>query len=226
MTVFLIVLATVGAGPERGVDFDTEIVPLLTRGGCNTGACHGAAVGRGGFRLSLLGGDPTLDYASIVHELEGRRVNLAHPDQSLLLLKPTEQLDHGGGSRISRRGPALERLRRWIVEGAVRVRSRRLVRLEVEPTRRVVERIGTEIPLRVVAHFDDGDVEDVTRWTVLTPADPSSVSIARQGDRAIATVGRRGANLVVARFLDRVVPIQLLVPISGVIPKCGQAAVR
>lgn len=214
MTALLIAASLLGAGPGRAVDFDTEIVPVLTRAGCNVGSCHGAAIGRGGFRLSLLGSDPGLDHESIVHELEGRRVNLVDPAGSLLLAKPTGMLPHGGGLRIVPDGPAFERLRRWIAEGASRSGSRRLVRLDVEPTRRVVERAGAEVPLSVVARYDDGRVEDVTRWTVLTPADPSAVAIERADDRATATVGREGPNLVLARFLDRVVPIELVVPLS------------
>ena len=70
------------------IDFDHEIIPVLTKAGCNSGSCHGAAVGRGGFRLSLYGGDPEFDYQSIALELEGRRVNPARPRESLLILNP------------------------------------------------------------------------------------------------------------------------------------------
>src|SRR5262249_53330285 len=82
------------------VDFDTDVLPVLTKAGCNAGACRGAAAGRGGFKLSLFGGDPTADHRAIARELEGRRINLAHPERSLLLLKPTWQLDHEGGQRF------------------------------------------------------------------------------------------------------------------------------
>ena len=81
----------------RPVDFDTEVIPLLTRAGCNAGSCHGAAVGRGGFHLSLLGAEAALDYDTIVRELEGRRVDLARPDESLILTKPSGRLEHEGG---------------------------------------------------------------------------------------------------------------------------------
>ena len=72
----LLLMATVGADPIRPPDFDTEIVPVFTKAGCNAGACHGAAAGRGGFHLSLFGSDPAADYDAIVQDLEGRRVNL------------------------------------------------------------------------------------------------------------------------------------------------------
>ena len=80
------------APPAHAVDFPTEILPVLTRAGCNAGACHGSAAGRGDFRLSLLGSDPSADYESIVEQFEGRRINLAHPRESLLLGKPTGRL--------------------------------------------------------------------------------------------------------------------------------------
>ena len=85
--VWIFLLAVVIAGPTRAIDFRNDIMPVLTKAGCNTGACHGAAVGRGGFRLSLYGGDPSSDYRSIVRELEGRRINLADPEQSLLVVE-------------------------------------------------------------------------------------------------------------------------------------------
>lgn len=212
--VMMVGIVGLGADAGRAIDFDTEVVPVLTRAGCNAGACHGSAAGRGGFRLSLLGGDPAFDHESIVHDLEGRRVNLARPDRSLLLAKPTGQIDHEGGLRFSTEGPAADRLLDWIAEGASRSGARRLDRLDVEPTRTVVERVGMEVALRVVARFNDGSIEDVTRWTTLTADDPSSVSIERSGEEATATVAREGPNLIVARFLDRVVPIQLIVPLS------------
>ncbi|MFG0296342.1 MAG: hypothetical protein ACF8PG_10580 [Maioricimonas sp. JB045] len=86
----LVLTVLLAAAPEPGIDFDTQVIPLLTKAGCNSGACHGAAVGRGGFRLSLFGSNPAIDHERIVHELEGRRINLARPAESLLIEKPTE----------------------------------------------------------------------------------------------------------------------------------------
>src|SRR6187455_1003771 len=102
------------------VDFDTEIIPVLTKAGCNAGACHGAAVGRGGFRLSLLGGNAAADYDSIVHEFEGRRINLARPQASLLLQKPTGYLNHGGDVALDEDSAAAKLLLAWIKSGAPR----------------------------------------------------------------------------------------------------------
>ena len=103
---------------ESAVDFENHIIPLLTKHGCNAGACHGAAIGRGGFKLSLYGGDPSADYRSVVRERNGRRVNLAKPNESLLLLKPTEHLLHGGGEIFAEDSASAKRLLKWVQEGA------------------------------------------------------------------------------------------------------------
>jgi hypothetical protein len=212
----LLVVALLTAAPTRPVDFDTEIIPVLTRAGCNAGSCHGAAIGRGGFRMSLLGGDPATDYEAIVHELEGRRINLARPGESLLLAKPTGALSHQGGVPLQEDGAGAKRLLEWIAQGAPRLKSRRLTRVDVTPARCVVDRQGAEVPLRATARFDDGGSEDVTAWTVFTASDPAAVDI--DPETARATVRRRGQHVVIARFLSRVVPLQLTLPLSDTPP--------
>ncbi|HUG20240.1 MAG TPA: hypothetical protein VMM56_14745, partial [Planctomycetaceae bacterium] len=118
--ILMLIAALSTANAEPSADFDNQIIPVLTKAGCNTGACHGAAVGRGGFKLSLYGGDPELDYRSIVLELEGRRINLARPAESLLILKPTESISHGGGPRLEYEGAGANLLQNWIRAGAQR----------------------------------------------------------------------------------------------------------
>lgn len=194
------------------VDFDSQIVPALTRSGCNAGACHGAAAGRGGFRLSLLGSDPAADYEAIVVELEGRRVNLARPAASLLLKKPAGELAHEGGRPLDPDGPAYELVRNWIQAGAPRGRGRRLVAFEVSASRRRVERVGERVELRATARFDGGEPEDVTRWTLFVPADPSALEL--DPSSATVTARRAGELLVLARFLDRVAPLVITLPWS------------
>ncbi|MCA1684434.1 MAG: DUF1549 domain-containing protein, partial [Planctomycetia bacterium] len=210
----ILAAALLATGSERPVDFDTEVMPILTRSGCNAGACHGAAIGRGGFKLSLLGGDPARDFEAVVHELEGRRVNLARPAESLILSKATGRIDHEAGMRFSGDGDAAERLLTWIGAGAPRLESRRLRDLVVDPVRKVVEPVGSSVAIRVRARFDDGSDEDVTRWTVLTPAEPSAVELRRANESTVAVVHRAGRNVVIARYLDRVVPVQLIVPMA------------
>jgi hypothetical protein len=103
---------------EAPVDFSREVTPLLTRFGCNAGACHGAQHGRGGFRLSLFGFDPVFDHPQIVQSAEGRRVVLSDPERSVLLLKPALALEHGGGERFKSGSREYELLRRWLEDGA------------------------------------------------------------------------------------------------------------
>jgi hypothetical protein len=204
-------LALVAAEPQRSVNFDTEIIPVLTKAGCNAGACHGAAAGRGGFHLSLLGGDAGSDYEAIVQALEGRRVNLADPESSLLLKKSTGQIEHGGDAALEGDGLGAARLLAWIRAGAARGAARRLTSFEVAPGRTICREAPTRVSLRVTARFDDGPAEDVTAWTVFTSSDPAAVAI---GEDLTAVVFRRGQHHVIARFLDRVVPMQFSVPFS------------
>src|SRR5436853_2312550 len=102
-TVFL---PSVSGSSREGICFRTDILPVLTKAGCNAGACHGAATGQGGFKLSLLGYDPEEDYERVTRELGGRRLDFAAPGESLFLRKPTHQLDHEGGRRIRRDSPS------------------------------------------------------------------------------------------------------------------------
>ena len=127
------------AGPaaraEGPPDFATRVIPVLTKAGCNAGSCHGAALGRGGFRLSLLGYDPGADHDSLVHEFEGRRVNTARPERSLVLKKGSAAIEHEGGPRLAAGGEGYRVLRDWIAAGAPRGRGRSPSGLEVEPGR-------------------------------------------------------------------------------------------
>ena len=108
------------ANPSHEPVFDTDILPLLTKHGCNSGACHGAAVGRGNFALSLFGSDPDRDYRSIVHEYQGRRIVVADPESSLLLAKPTGGVAHGGNELFDTDSNSAQLLTRWIARGAPR----------------------------------------------------------------------------------------------------------
>ncbi|MDX1930536.1 MAG: hypothetical protein SFV81_28690, partial [Pirellulaceae bacterium] len=193
------------------VHFDTEIMPLVTKAGCNSGACHGAAAGRGGFHLSLLGADPAADYEAIVQTLEGRRINSANPERSLIYAKPAGQLEHGGETVIEEGSLSAQRLLSWIRAGAPRGRQRKLTSFAVEPRRILCEQLPARVQIRVTARFDDGPEEDVTAWTVLSPTDPAAVQI---DELYRAQIVRRGQHVVIARFLDQVVPIQLNVPLS------------
>ncbi len=206
----LAVFASVSAEDE--IDFDTEIVPVLTRQGCNAGSCHGAAIGRGGFKLSLLGSGAANDYAAIVHQLQGRRVNLADAERSLLLLKPSEQLGHEGGLRLDEHSSQYEVVETWIRQGGKRLHAKSLVDLVVSPSVAVLDQPGDSVAVSIKATFDNGQSIDVTPSTVLSADDPESVTIDQ--DTGKLTVTRRGIHVVIARFLHRVIPIRLSVPLN------------
>jgi len=198
------------------VDFDTDVLPVLTRAGCNAGACHGAAAGRGGFKLSLFGGDPAADYRAIVQDFEGRRVNLARPDRSLLLLKPTWELDHEGGQRFETGSPQAALILEWIKSGAPRTAGqassgtpRRLAGLSVEPAQTTVDSVPATIPLAVTAHFSDGSTRRVEDAAVFTPADPASSEVDARGH---VKVVRPGRHAIVVRYLTDVVAVQITAP--------------
>jgi hypothetical protein len=216
--------ATCGPPVHSGtIDFDTQVIPVLTRQGCNAGSCHGAAIGRGGFKLSLLGSGGARDYDAIVQQLEGRRVNLADPEKSLLLRKPSEQLGHEGGLVLPDDSPAFELIQRWISEGAIRRTDRKLTSLVVNPNDQILSRTGETVSVRVAAAFSTGETADVTQWTVFQPGDPEAVSI--QNDGRQFTVHRRGVHVVIARFLDRVLPIRLTVPMHDAKATLASASV-
>ena len=204
---------TSSSTPAARVDFSNDLLPVFTKAGCNAASCHGAAIGRGGFKLSLYGGNPAADYEAIVRQVEGRRVNLARPEESLIVLKPTKQIAHRGGRRLIDGKEGAELLLRWIRQGAGLISSRSLDRVEISPGRHVAEKPGASIELRATAFFSDGSKQDVTRWTVFTAEDPSAVKI--DSESAAAKLLRRGRQIVIARYLDRVTPIELIVPLSG-----------
>ncbi|GIW96609.1 MAG: S-layer protein [Pirellulaceae bacterium] len=205
-----------GTVPEGPIDFDTQVIPVLTKAGCNSGACHGSAAGRGGFKLSLLGQDPASDHMAIAYELEGRRVDLVKPQESLLLLKPTGFLDHGGGYRLDEEGAGAQILRQWIAQGARRLQLRKLRELDVEPVWHVCRQLPEKVSLRVSARFDDGLQLDVTDWVAVTPEDPEAVQW--DDDQRAATVRRAGVHRLLLRYLDRVTAIELIAPFSSDTP--------
>src|SRR5688500_13954721 len=136
------------------VSFSREIEPILTKAGCNSGACHGASLGRGGFRLSLFGFDPAFDHSQIVGSNEGRRVVVHDPERSILLAKPSLVMEHGGGERLKQNGRDYARVRQWLEDGAPAPSAKDpfVAKLEVFPAARVV-RAGEEQQLLVTAEW-------------------------------------------------------------------------
>ena len=194
------------------IDFENDLIPIFTKFGCNAGACHGSAAGRGEFKLSLFGGNPQDDYKAIVRQLAGRRINLMHPEESLVILKPTAQTSHGGGQVLNDNSEGARLLRNWIQQGASYETLRRLERVEISPQKQVITNLENRIQLQAKAYFSDATTEDVTRWTVFTPEDSSAVEI--DASTAVAKLHRRGRHIILARYLTEVVPIEFIAPLN------------
>src|ERR1700730_1317420 len=165
------------------VSFAGDILPVLTKYGCNSGSCHGALNGQNGFKLSLFGYEPENDYEMIVRKHEGRRVSLSDPEKSLLLLKPTFQVKHGGGKRFSKESPDYVTLLNWIRNGAqsVPAQERRMVALSVYPPSEVLFGKESKGRLLVTAKYSDGSESDVTQLVKFQSNDDSIASVDPQG---------------------------------------------
>ena len=214
-SVFILLkLTSIGLAEERkAVEFENDIIPIFTKMGCNAGKCHGAAIGRGDFKLSLYGGDPKSDFEEIVRRVNGRRVNLSKPAESLVVLKPTANLKHGGRMLFDNGSESERLLIDWIKQGAKNVKYRQLKYVKVTPQRLVVSKTGDMAQLKAIAHYDDGQTQDVTDWTSFVAEDPSAVDIDE--DAATAEVRRGGRHIVVARYLSAVIPIVLVSPLNN-----------
>ena len=205
------------------VDFDTDVMPLLTRFGCNAGRCHGAADGRGGFRLSLFGGDPQADYEAIAYELQGRRIHLVEPTRSLLLRKATETMGHGGGERFVEGSEAYAIASAWIGQGAERSPDRELVDFTVVPDSAWLRAAGQRIGVRAAARFDDGSIRDVTRWSLFEANDPEAVEIVDDSSGVEIAVRRPGEFDIMVRYVDRVATVRVALPFRDETPGSGES---
>jgi hypothetical protein len=165
------------------VSFDTEVVPILMRYGCNSGGCHGASRGKQGFRLSLFGFDPEIDHFRLTREFVNRRINLADPDDSLLLKKATNTVPHGGGRKISPDDPNFARLRQWIVEGATRepATGPKMTGVRVFPNELTLEPSGQTHSIVAIGDYSDGTKRDVTHLAILESSDPAVASVDPSG---------------------------------------------
>ncbi len=203
---------------SRPLHFANDIVPLLSRHGCNAGGCHGRASGQNGFKLSLFGFDPAFDYNALVKEARGRRVLPAAPDSSLLLLKASGRAPHGGGRRIPFESEDYQTLRRWVVQGMPvgDGKAPTLERLSIAPPQRVLER-NAEQQVAVLAHYSDGSVRDVTRQAQFQSNETAVAAV--DADGLVRTFSLAGEAAVMARYMGQVTVFRALVPLGKPIAK-------
>jgi hypothetical protein len=200
--------ATVAAA--EALSFRTGVLPILTKAGCNAGACHGAATGQGGFKLSLLGYDPEEDHERITRELGGRRIDLASPEESLFLRKPTRQLEHEGGRRIARDSETYRTLVQWIAGGAqYGARDLHVKSLTVTPENSLLDSTNQSVQLRVTAVLSNSSREDVTALALYTSNDDGIAEVNKSGEM---TTRGRGLTSIMVRYSGQVAVARLAVP--------------
>lgn len=210
-------LTVAGVETDPSMSFRNDIEPVLMRAGCNTGACHGSAQGKNGFHLTLFGYDPSADYLSLTREALGRRLNVAHPAESLMLTKPTGEVEHIGGTRFAKDSVLYGMLERWISEGAQDDPAdlKTLTGIEMLPKEVVLDGEGATQQFVVMAQYSDGTDRDVTELTVLSSVDDSIVSV---DERGVATAGQRGEGFLMARYGTFAVVSQAITVAKGLEP--------
>ena len=205
-------------GVERPVEysFRNHVQPIMARMGCSSGACHGAAAGQNGFRLSLRGYDDDGDYLSLTRHAFGRRIVPADPARSLLLLKPTGAVPHKGGTKFDTNSLEYRYVVEWIASGAPGPKKEdpRIEKLEVLP-KQVVLKPGGKQQFLVRAFFNDGHVEDVTRWAKFSAANASVAAIDENG--TVQVMGH-GEGAITAWYLSRIDFATVTVPFTNDIP--------
>lgn len=213
-TTVTVPVSVKNASADQPVNFSTEVVPILTRFGCNSGGCHGASLGRGGFRLSLFGFDPDFDYDQIVRSNEGRRVVVSDPERSILLAKPALVMEHGGGEKLKLNGRDYLRLRTWLEDGAPAPAKTdsEVSRIEVFPKARILVP-GEQQQLAVTATWSDGRIEDVTH---LTQFDSLNDAVAATNPNGLVTARSAGETHVMARFSGQAVVASFTLPYAKI----------
>jgi Protein of unknown function (DUF1549)/Bacterial Ig-like domain (group 2) len=193
------------------VHFANDVVPLFSKLGCNNGGCHGKASGQNDFKLSVFGFDPRADYDALVKEARDRRLVSAAPERSLLLMKPTGQMSHGGGRRIEVGAPEYELLHEWVRQGMPFGSSDapHVVSLRVSPVERLLG-FGAEQQVLATAVFSDGSLRDVTAAAGYT----SNAGHVAEVDRAgrVRTGQAPGEAAITVSYVGQVAAVRIRVP--------------
>ncbi len=209
---------------ERSLSFVGDVLPILSKTGCNSSGCHSKPEGQNGFKLTVFSYDPRSDYEGIVKELRGRRVSPSAPEQSLLLRKPTQSVPHEGGERFAVDSHAYRTIERWIAQGMVYELPDEPVldRVSIEPSSLRTTRGETGI-FKVQAHFKNGTARDVTDLVDVKSNDEGFVTIDE--DAGFKIGDRTGEGIVVARYMGRVAIAKLTVPPDKKLPDEAYASV-
>ena len=206
-------LTTQHIGENLPINFPNQVVPIFTKLGCNSGGCHGKASGQNGFKLSLLGFEPELDYMTLVKESRGRRLFPAAPDQSLFLLKAIGAMPHGGGKKMESDSDEYKIVRRWIASGMPygSADDPIVTRISVYPEHRIMNRNSRQ-QFATYAHYSDGRVEDITRRAQYESNDTEIATV--NGEGLVTTHDMSGEAAIMARYQGHVAVFRTTVPLG------------
>lgn len=200
---------------DEQIDFDADILPILTKSGCNAGSCHGAAIGRGGFHLSLWGSNPSDDFAAIIRFAKGRRIDLANPLHSLLLLKASGNIDHEGGAVLDETSSDFNLLRDWISQGAQRNHQRIIQQVTIRVDQQACDPdialqlpIEKEVAIEITAKYQDGTHRNIAHLATVTIPDSSSLRF--DADNKTITALRHGIHTFLIRYMNQVIAFQVI----------------
>ena len=202
------------AKADPPISFKLDVMPVFMKAGCNMGSCHGSARGKDGFHLSLFGYDPDGDYQRLTREISGRRINLAIPEESLILQKALGKVPHTGGKRFAEGCELYQTLLRWLKAGAPVDAGAvpKVVAVELFPNGAVLDGKGATQRLTVRAKYADGTDRDVTSLAYYMTNNDVSAAVAQDG---VVTAGSRGEAFIMARFSTYTVGTQFIVLPKG-----------
>jgi len=199
------------------INFTNQIVPIFTKNSCNSGGCHGKASGQNGFKLSLLGFEPESDFASVVKEARGRRLQPSSAEHSLLLEKAVGTVAHGGGKKMEKDSDEYKLVRRWVAMGAPfgQPSDPTVARISIYPEHRVMVRHNKQ-QFAVYAHYTNGMVEDITRRAQYESNDQEIATVDSNGQ--VNTLGLSGEAAIMARYQGHVITFRTTVPLGQKTP--------
>jgi len=213
----LLALVTPVVASDRPLSFQHDVLPVLSKAGCNSGGCHGALAGKGGFRLSLNAYDPATDHYNITRENRGRRIEFADPARSLFVIKPTAAVRHKGGKFLHEDSDDYKLLIEWIQQGAPgpSTDDTKLNRIELSPALSQLNKGDTQ-PLTVHAFFSDGTKRDVTRWARFTSTDATVAEVDEA--TGLAKVIGYGEGAISVWYSGQIALARITSPWPSVIP--------
>lgn len=193
---------------DRPISFKLDVMPVFLRAGCSTGGCHGSSRGKDGFRLSLFGFDPDGDYNRLTREQPGRRLNLAFPEDSLLLTKSVGTVPHTGGTRFKSDSHLYATLMRWLEAGAPKDSAQvaEPISLELMPRNAVLEE-GAKMRFTARAKYSDGTDRDVSSLVLISTNNEASAAVSEEG---VVTAAKHGEAFIMARFAHFTVGSQVI----------------